>query len=418
MTALARSLGADLTPSPPYHQQANAVERAIQTIQHVLQAVSLDSRAHWDRRHAPAVELAMNSTPSVVTGQRPFDLVFVSHPSIVHAVFDDAEHMGVSSFDERLAAAGERLAETCEIVSAARLERKRRYDRSHARPVPLRVGDQVFLRLRDRPVSGAVGDKLDARKLGPFAVEEVLSAHRVRLALPADIAIDPIVSLEQIDLVPRSPDPFAADRIDVSAPALGVDQLVDDLANIPEEVLAPVPSAPRARRLPAPLPGFDLGVLTADNRSVLLEALREPIRRPRTLRLGDRSLLLVERPVVFLSRLTTVMEKKMVAAELELRCLAWAFAKLAHLLDGALVTVVTDHQPMGPMLSSTSGVSYGPAISRCRALLMPHLPNMRFIARPGHSHVNADALSRLVPDPSRSALLGGHVLDGEMPAES
>ncbi|KAE8263077.1 hypothetical protein A4X09_0g7324 [Tilletia walkeri] len=41
MTALARSLGADLTPSPPYHQQANAVERAIQTIQHVLQAVSL-----------------------------------------------------------------------------------------------------------------------------------------------------------------------------------------------------------------------------------------------------------------------------------------------------------------------------------------------------------------------------------------
>ncbi|KAE8258584.1 hypothetical protein A4X09_0g7849 [Tilletia walkeri] len=363
----------------------------------------------------------MNSTPSVVTGQRPFDLVFVSHQSIVHAVFDDAEHLGVGGFDERLAAAGERLAETRELISAARTEQQRRYDRSHARLVPLRVGDQVFLRLRDRPVAGAIGDKLDARKMGPFAVEEVLSDHRVRLALPADVLIDPVVSVEQIDLVPRSPDPFAADRAVASAPAAGVERMVEELADAPDHVEGPaVPVvAPRARRLPAPLRGFEMGVLTVDDQAALLDALREPIRRLRTLQLGDRSLLLVERPVIFLSRLTTVMEKKMVAPELELRCLAWAFAKLVHLLDGALVTVVTDHQPMGPMLSSTSGVNYGPAISRCRALLMPHLPNLRFVARPGHSHINADALSRLVPDPGRSSFSGGHVLDEAVPpAES
>ncbi|KAE8220722.1 hypothetical protein CF319_g5798 [Tilletia indica] len=418
MTALARSLGADLTPSPPYHQQANAVERAIQTIQHVLQSVSLDSRAHWDRRHAPAVELAMNSTPSVVTGHRPFDLVFVCHPSIVHAVFDDAEHLGVGCFDERLAAAGERLAEVRDLIQAARLEQKRRYDRSHAPLVPLRVGDQVFLRLKDRPVPGAIGDKLDPRKLGPFAVAEVLSDHRVRLELPADVSIDPVVSVEQIDLVPRSPDPFAAQRDQLSASAPSAAAAVEELGDVLDVPAPPdLPVAPRSRRLPAPLRGFDLGVLSVDDQSVLLEALREPIRRPRSLTLGDRSLLLIERPVVFLSRLTSAMEKKMVAVELELRCLAWAFAKLAHLLDGALVTVITDHQPMGAILSSTSGVSYGPAISRCRALMMPHLPNLRFVARPGHSHVNADALSRLVPDPDpgRSSFSGGHVLDGEAP---
>ncbi|KAE8228244.1 hypothetical protein CF326_g6832 [Tilletia indica] len=414
MTALARSLGADITPSPPYHQQANAVERAIQTIQHVLQSVSLDSRAHWDRRHAPAVELAMNSTPSVVTGHRPFDLVFVSHPSIVHAVFDDAEHLGVGSFDERLAAAGERMAEVRDVIEAARLGQKRRYDRSHAPLVPLRAGDRVFLRLKDRPVPGAIRDKLDPRKLGPFPIAEVLSDHRVRLDLPADVSIDPVVSVEQIDLVPRSPDPFAAQRDHPSAPSPGAPAVLDDLVDIPDIPAPPdLPVAPRSRRLPAPLRGFDLGVLSVDDQSTLLEALREPIRRPRSLTLGDRSLLLTERPVVFLSRLTSVMEKKMVAAELELRCLAWAFAKLAHLLDGALVTVITDHQPMGAILSSTSGVTYGPAISRCRALMMPHLPNLRFVARPGHAHANADALSRLPTDPGRSSFLGGHVLDGE-----
>ncbi|KAE8228270.1 hypothetical protein CF326_g6802 [Tilletia indica] len=413
MTALAQSLGAVLTPRPPYHQQANAVERAIQTVQHVLQSVALDSRAHWDKRHAPAVELAINSTPSVVTGQRPFDLVFISHPSIVHAVFDDAEHLGVGSFDERLAAAGELFAEVRERIAEARLSQKRRYDKSRARPVPLRVGDQVFLRLRDRPVPGAVGDKLDARKKGPFSVAEVLSEHRVRLQLPDDVSIDPIVSIEQVDLAPRSPDPFDAVRR-VEPSASSSDGVLEEGEDIPEALLpAPVlpPLPPRERRLPAPLRDFDLGIMSVADQAALLEALREPIRRPRHLQLGDRSLLLVERPIVFLSRLTTPMEKRMVAAELELRCLAWAFAKLAHLLEGALVTVVTDHQPMGAILTSTSGVSYGTAISRCRALLMPHLPNLRFVARPGASHANADALSRLPSEPGRSSSLGGHVLD-------
>ncbi|KAE8217234.1 hypothetical protein CF319_g8629 [Tilletia indica] len=412
MTALARSLGASITPSSPYHQQANAVERAIQTIQHVLQSMSMDSRAHWDRRHAPAVELAINSTPSVITGHRPFDLVFVSHPSIVHAVFDDAEHLGVGSFDERLAAACERLVEARELTNVARAEQKRRYDRFHAPLVQLRVGDRVFLRLKDRPVTGAIGDKLDSRKMGPFPVSEVLSDHRVRLELPADVLIDPIVSVEQIDLVPRSPDPFAAQRDRSLAPSPGVAGRAEALEDVPAiPAPADLPIAPRSRRLPALLRGFDLGVLSVDDQSALLDALREPIRRPRALQLGDRSLLLVERPVVFLSRLTSVMEKKMVACELELRCLAWAFAKLAHLLDGALVTVITDHQPMGAMLTSTSGVNYGPAISRCRALMMPHLPNLRFVARAGHSHANADALSRLATDPGRSSFLRGHVLD-------
>ncbi|KAE8209105.1 hypothetical protein CF327_g6872 [Tilletia walkeri] len=421
MTALAASIGADITPSPPYHQQANAVERAIQTVQHVLQSLSVDSRAHWDRRLAPAVELAMNSTPSVVTGQRPFDLVFISHPSVVHAVFDNDEHLGVGSFDERVAAAGERLVEARAMIDVARQGQKRRYDRVRVRPTPLEVGDRVYLRLRDRPVPGAISDKLDPRKKGPYPIAEVLSGHRVRLALPDDVAIDPVVSIEQIDLVPRSPDPFAADRDESHQSRIApsdlapVEQERDDLPMLPPAIHPSEDSAlvPRTRRLPVGLRGFDLGTLVADDQTTLLEALREPIRRPRRLQLGSRSVLLVERPVVFLSRLTTPMEQRMAAAELELRCLAWAFARLAHLLEGALVTVVTDHQPMAAMLSSTSGVSYGTAISRCRALLMPHLPNLRFVARPGTSHANADALSRLPIAPGRSASCGGHVLDKE-----
>ncbi|KAE8242421.1 hypothetical protein A4X03_0g8040, partial [Tilletia caries] len=134
MSALCESLGAVRTPSSPYHQQANSVERVVQTIHRVLQVMALPSKAHWDRRLLPSVELALNSSPSSVTGQRPFDLVFVSHPTVVHAIFDAEEHLGVGSFDERLSAAQDRLAEARQHIAAARLEQKRRYDSRRTTP--------------------------------------------------------------------------------------------------------------------------------------------------------------------------------------------------------------------------------------------------------------------------------------------
>ncbi|KAE8183331.1 hypothetical protein CF335_g8352, partial [Tilletia laevis] len=212
LSTLAASLGAVPTPSSPYHQQANSVERAVQTVQQVLQVLSLDSKAHWDRRLPPSVELAMNSSPSSVTGHRPFDLVFLSHPSVVHAVFDGEEHLGVSSFEERLAAGHERLTEARRQIAIARLDQKRRFDGRRARPPLISAGMSAWIRLPDRPVAGTIGDKLDARKLGPFVVEEVLSPHRVRLFLPAHLDINPVLNIEQLDFAPADDDLFAEVR--------------------------------------------------------------------------------------------------------------------------------------------------------------------------------------------------------------
>ncbi|KAE8240665.1 hypothetical protein A4X13_0g7663 [Tilletia indica] len=426
MTALAESLGAELTPSTPYHQQANAVERSIQTAQKVLQALSVDSAAHWDKRALPSAELAINSSPSVTTGYRPFDLVFIAHPSIVHAVFDDSEHLGVASFPERLAAAAERMKDAKSLVDAARREQKRRYDSRRASPVAISAGDQVFVRLSDRPIPGTIRSKLDARKQGPFTVAEVLSPHRIRLTLPDDVAIDPIMSIEQVDLVPSAPDPFAGARAPSPGPAPASDgspfssssgsssapDIGEPPASAPSSVSSP-PLAPRVRRPPLGFRDFHVGTVQSRANDQLAEALRGPLVRPRSMQLDGRMVRLVERPVAYLSRLTSPAERKLVASELELSCLAWAFAKLAHLLEGAEVTVITDHSSMEKMLQSTAAIHYGPTISRCRALLMPHLPNLHFRYRPGPRHNNVDALSRLIPDPGRSASAGGDVLDSD-----
>ncbi|KAE8238350.1 hypothetical protein A4X06_0g8835 [Tilletia controversa] len=152
MSTLAKSLRAELTPSPPHHQQANAVERAIQTAQQVLQAMGVEDRAHWDRRLLPTVELAMNATPSLVAGFRPLDLVFVHHPDVVHAVFDSGDQAGVLSFADRLAVADERLQDARIAIQAARTEQKRRYDKRR-QPIPLfAVASQCNVRFLRSPV--------------------------------------------------------------------------------------------------------------------------------------------------------------------------------------------------------------------------------------------------------------------------
>ncbi|KAE8240942.1 hypothetical protein A4X13_0g7624 [Tilletia indica] len=416
MASLASSLGADLTPSSPHHQQANAVERAIQTAQQVLQVMAVDSKAHWDKRILPAVELAINSTPSLTTGFRPFDLVFLSHPDVVHALFDSQEHLGVHSFDERLAAGAERLQEAYTAINAARKD-QRRYDSRRAAIPALQPGMQAWVRLRDRPITGVIHDKLDPRKHGPFEVVEVLSPHRVRLSLPADYGIDDVFNVEQLDFLPSIADPFVDVRVAppaptpvsplVSADGMPLEDLgaatveADETASVSPSVVSSPP--PRTRRPPGTLRDFQLGTLAPVVSEDVRTALRGPIVRPRRLCVDGQDMVFVERPVAFLSRLTGVAERKLVAPELELVCLAWAFHKLAHILEGASVTVVTDHAPMERMLTSTAGVAYGPTITRCRALLLPHLGNLRFVYRPGPRHTNVDALSRLPVDQGRSS---------------
>ncbi|KAE8240474.1 hypothetical protein A4X13_0g7789 [Tilletia indica] len=425
MRALAASLGAVVTPSPPHHQQANSVERFIQTVQGVLRSLCISSTAAWDRRAVPAAELALNSTPSVSTGHRPFDLVFISHPRIVHAVFDASEHDGVGAFPERLAAAQERLAEARRVVDLARAEQKRRYDQRRRGLPALSPGDRVYVRLTDRPIAGAITSKLSPRKLGPYTVSEVLSPHRIRIALPAPLRINDEFSIEQLDVLPTEADPFALSRAPAAPDSgligdTGMEESVAGDSESSRMVNAPNTRPARTARLPAALREYDLAEGALHTMSdATLELLRVPSSKPRIAEIDGKEVVLEERPVAFLSRLTTISEKRLVAPELELSCLAWAFGRLMHLLEGALVTVVTDHSPLGPMLTAKAGVEYGPIISKCRAMLMPHIPNLRFVHKPGRRHTNADALSRLVSseevqaldDPGRSFFEAGDVLD-------
>ncbi|KAE8240367.1 hypothetical protein A4X06_0g7797 [Tilletia controversa] len=198
---------------------------------------------------------------------------------------------------------------------------------SQNQPESAGVGVPEYGALRGPPrpsLPGAITSKLSARKLGPYAVAEVLSPHRIRIALPSPLRIHDEFSVEQLDALPVEQDPFALHR---SVPLPDSDAPVDeddsqstaDLVRSEEEH---VPRPTRAARLPSALREYDVGSLHVVIPDGLMELLRIPSPQPRVAEVDGKTMVLEERPVAFLSRLTTMSEKKLVAPELKLSCLA------------------------------------------------------------------------------------------------
>ncbi|SYW80787.1 uncharacterized protein UBRO2_04001 [Ustilago bromivora] len=77
----ATSIGTELRPLAPYHQQANPVERHIQMLQCVLHTFAVESAKDWVNI-LPAAKLAINSTPLLTTEQTPFNLVYIMWPDL------------------------------------------------------------------------------------------------------------------------------------------------------------------------------------------------------------------------------------------------------------------------------------------------------------------------------------------------
>nr|CDI57088.1 uncharacterized protein BN887_02712 [Melanopsichium pennsylvanicum 4] len=392
----AKQIGAELRPSAPYHQQANPVERHIQTLQRVLRALATESAADWVDL-LPAAELAINSTPSLATGHAPFDLVYISRPDV--AALPSVSQDGA---DDRLAAAKARLEEAWRTALQQVEEQKARYD-AKRQPLPvLKVGDRVFIRLKDRPILSVCHHaKLDPSKLGPFPVKEVLSQHCVRLDLPQDLQSDDLFDTSQLELVPAGRDPFDRD-LDAPTTSTGAD-------GTPEFEIEAIVGQRRFRGYvqyrvkwrndPRTTWEFEEDLLEDGCHEIIDEWLRKQAAAALAFP-GATPPELEERPIAFISTITSPADAKLVGIELEISGLAWAVHRLQHFLEGAVkIIVMTDHAPLGAVLRSASHSmrNFTPRIERMRAYLMPFLDSMEFVHKAGRLHSNVDALSRLPP---------------------
>lgn len=98
-----------------------------------------------------------------------------------------------------------------------------------------------------------------------------------------------------------------------------------------------------------------------------------------------------EHPVIYLSRKLSKAEKNYSATELEGLAVVWGYKKLHAYLEGANVTVVTDHSALR-WLFEHDGTNQ--RLSRWIMYLQPFRPMMNIVYRQGRVHEDVDALSR------------------------
>ncbi|CAO1625003.1 unnamed protein product [Jaminaea pallidilutea] len=157
----------------------------------------------------------------------------------------------------------------------------------------------------------------------------------------------------------------------------------------------PTPQVSAAETLARTASKDDIEDFAQPIHSSAAQALDKPFRRPRLVTVDNQPFILSEKPVAFSSRATKTSETKMWATELELSCFAWAFEKFRHYLEGAKVTVVTDHAPLGSVVNAKSHRAFTMILEKQRQFLSQHAENFRFVYKQGHKHKNVDALSRL-----------------------
>jgi hypothetical protein len=87
-------------------------------------------------------------------------------------------------------------------------------------------------------------------------------------------------------------------------------------------------------------------------------------------------------------------------------CLHWAFAKLHHYLEGSEVLIVSDHESITGILSSSPWTRYSVRLDKVRMALIPNMDKIKVIYKPGRKMQNVDPLSRALA-PTEAVEIGG-----------
>jgi hypothetical protein len=99
-----------------------------------------------------------------------------------------------------------------------------------------------------------------------------------------------------------------------------------------------------------------------------------------------------EHPVLFISRTLKPAEKNYSSTEIECLAIVWCLHKLEHYVDGARLTLYTDHSALKWIWDMKSTVNA--RLFKWSLLLNPLRHKVTIVHRPGRFHNNVDPLSR------------------------
>ncbi|KAJ1028001.1 hypothetical protein NDA13_003452 [Ustilago tritici] len=342
----ASSIGIELKPLAPYHQQANPVERHIQTLKCVLHALAVESAKDWVNILL-ATKLAINSTPSLTTGQAPFDLIYIARPDppVLPSVLD-------VNTEDHLTVAKAQLNSAWQTALQHSEENKAQYDAGHKPLHILNVGNCVFIQTQDCPVASAQRHtKLDPGKIGPFPIKQVLSQHCLRLELPPNLYSNDLLYISQLEPTPKEQDLF---NCPLDPPVTTDSQGV--MCFKVEAILGQwhfreyIQYCIKWQGDPCTTWEFKEDLLKDGCTAAIQDWHHKQGSTPTA---SAHALIssLSKHLIAFISTTTSPADSKLLGLELKISCLAWAVHCLQHFLEGAIkITVITDHAPLGAVL--------------------------------------------------------------------
>lgn len=147
----------------------------------------------------------MNNTVSATTGLTPSEVVKGFNSRDGTDILPNATTETQPDFEVK-------RKEAANSIAYAQAAMKLRYDEKHKIYTP-REGHQVYLRLKNYNVPGVANRKLTAPRCEPFIVQRLVGKLAVKLNLPENWKIHPVVSIQEIELdVPNDEDPYHRPR--------------------------------------------------------------------------------------------------------------------------------------------------------------------------------------------------------------
>jgi hypothetical protein len=195
-------LGTKLAMSSSYHPQTDGQsERSNRSVQQVLRCYCGSFPEAWDA-HLSLAEFSLNSAVSDTTGFSPFKLMYGYEPLTPIAAIVNALSRASGSA-RRVQATAEMLDSlTFDLLQARQAMAKAQEQQAtqankHRRDATFAVGDLVHLSTANLKSAGT-SRKFKPRWCGPFVVAQVINPVSVKLTLPPEIRIHPVVHISQV----------------------------------------------------------------------------------------------------------------------------------------------------------------------------------------------------------------------------
>lgn len=228
--AIFEKLGTEILASTAWHPQTDGQsERTNQTIEIALR-YHITERPDDDWTEALPWIQSIHNNSMTSTGFAPNELAYGFKVNDTVGMLSD---LPPEDWDRMRLIKRE---EAEQAMSFASILTKLRYDKKH-KAVDLKVGDEAYLKLHHGYSLPGANKKLSQQRAGPFKIIQKVGHLAYGLKLPPTMTIHPVISVAQLEPVPRGPDPYNRPRPDHpppvqmeglgDAPAYEIERLVD-----------------------------------------------------------------------------------------------------------------------------------------------------------------------------------------------